>query len=77
MAVPLVRVESLRVHTYDHDDPPHEVGTTYQVPADQLESLRVQRMAIPPRDAQVMRQQIQDSDDWYANEAGLPMTKRD
>ena len=73
---PPVRVESLRVHTYDHDDPPHQVGTTYQVPAEALESLRVQRMAIPPRDAQIMRQQIQASEDWYANEAGQPTSTR-
>ena len=73
---PPVRVESLRVHTYDHDDPPHEVGTTYYVPAEALESLRVQRMAILPREADTLRRQIQENEDWYANEAGQLLRTR-
>ena len=66
--VTLVTVESIRDHT-NNDSIVHAAGSTYQVPADQLESLRVQWMAVTPDKAAAYRAQLQANEDWYANEA--------
>ena len=65
---PLVTVESIRDHT-NNDSLVHVAGSTYQVPADQLESLRVQWMAVTPDKAAAYRAQIQANEAWYANQA--------
>ena len=65
---PLVTVESIRDHT-NNDSVVHAAGSTYEVPANQLESLRVQWMAVTPDKAAAYRAQVQANEAWYANEA--------
>ena len=66
--VTLVTVESIRDHT-NNGSVVHVAGSTYDVPADQLESLRVQWMAVTPDKAAAYRAQLQANEEWYANEA--------
>ena len=66
---PMVTVESLRDHTND-DGTWHVAGTTYEVPAEQVDSLRAQLMAVTPEVAQTYRDQLQANEDWYANQPG-------
>lgn len=66
--ISMATVESLRDHTND-DGTWHVAGTTYEVPATQLDSLRAQLMAVTPDMAAEYRAQLQANEDWYANHA--------
>lgn len=50
-----VTVEAITDHTFDGE--PHEAGSTYEVEEQYVESLRRQRMALPPEEARAQREQ--------------------